>query len=328
MKSLTTFLTAVSIAVTLASCALSPARAPAELTRDCPDCPELVAIPTGEFVMGAELAESKRLGLPDYWAVREQPRHRVVVARAFAIGKYEVTRGQFAAFARETGYSPEPGCWHFIGSEWLLDKERSWRDPKIDHGDDYPVTCINWHDASAYLLWLSRKTGQRYRLASEAEYEYVARAGTTTAYWFGDTADEICRYVNLGDLTTLEKFGWDKIELKWEVMDTNHWTGTPCRDGYATMAPVRETIANPFGVHGILGNANEWVADCWNDNYEAAPAIQDARLTGADCGLRVMRGQGWSAVAAGTRPAFRQKMMATDRRFTFGFRVVRDSPAP
>ncbi len=293
--------------------------------RDCADCPELVTIPAGEFVMGAELAQSKRLGLPDYWAVREQPVHRVVVARGFAIGKYEITRGEFAVFARATSYSPAPGCWHFVGSEWLFDENRSWRDPKIDSSDEHPVTCINWHDANAYLLWLSERTGQRYRLASEAEWEYVVRAGTATAFWFGDSPEEICRYVNLGDLTTQQKFGWDKTEIKYEVMD--NWKGQPCRDGYPTMAPVRATIANPLGVHGLLGNANEWVADCWNDNYDSAPGTQEARLTGADCGLRVMRGQGWTAIAAGTRAAFRLKMTATDRRFTFGFRVVREFDA-
>jgi formylglycine-generating enzyme required for sulfatase activity len=90
------------------------------------------------------------------------------------------------------------------------------------------------------------------------------------------------------------------------------------------MVPVRATVANPWGVSGLLGNANEWVADCWNDDHRGAPATQQPRLEGADCGLRVMKGQGWTAGAAGTRAAFRQKMEATDRRFTFGFRVVRD----
>jgi formylglycine-generating enzyme required for sulfatase activity len=302
--------------------AASAAIAPAAPLRDCAECPELMPIAPGEFTMGADIEEPRRLGLPEYWATREQPRHAVRIGRGFAIGRYEVTRGEFAVFARETGYGPAPGCWHFVGSEWLLDNERSWRDAKIDQTDAHPVTCVNWHDAQAYVAWLSQKTGQRYRLASEAEWEYVARAGTTTTYWFGDSPEEICRYVNLGDLTTQDRFGWDKTQIKYEVM--NDWKGQPCRDGEATMAPVSATVANPFGVHGLLGNANEWVADCWNDTHAGAPADQAARLTGADCGLRVMKGQGWTAIAASTRPAFRLKMNATDRRFTFGFRVVRD----
>jgi sulfatase modifying factor 1 len=308
------------VAATLMSAVVAVAQPAPQ--RDCADCPELVAIAPGAFTMGADIEEPRRLGLPEYWATREQPRHAVSVARGFAIGRFEVTRGEFAVFARETGYGPAPGCWHFVGSEWLLDNERSWRDAKIDQTDAHPVTCVNWHDAQAYVAWLSQKTGKRYRLASEAEWEYVARAGTTTTYWFGDSPDEICRYVNLGDLTTQDRFGWDKTQIKYEVM--NDWKGQPCRDGHATMAPVTATVANPFGVHGLLGNANEWVADCWNDTHVGAPADQAARLTGADCGLRVMKGQGWTAIAASTRPAFRLKMNATDRRFTFGFRVVRD----
>jgi formylglycine-generating enzyme required for sulfatase activity len=302
--------------------AASATAAPAAPLRDCAECPELVQVAPGAFTMGADIEEPRRLGLPEYWATREQPRHAVRIERGFAIGRYEVTRGEFAAFARETGYGPAPGCWHFVGSEWLLDDSRSWRDAKIDQTDAHPVTCVNWHDAQAYVAWLSQKTGQRYRLASEAEWEYVARAGTTTTYWFGDSPDDICRHVNLGDLTTQDRFGWDKTQIKYAVM--NDWKGQPCRDGHATMAPVTSTAANPFGVHGLLGNANEWVADCWNDTHQGAPADQSARLTGADCGLRVMKGQGWTAIAASTRPAFRLKMNATDRRFTFGFRVVRD----
>lgn len=290
--------------------------------RDCADCPELVAIVPGEFTMGAAIEEPRRLGLREYWATREQPPRRVVVARGFAIGRYEVTRVEFAVFARETGYGPPPGCWHFVGSEWLFDETRSWRDAKIDQTDEHPVTCVNWHDAQAYLAWLSAKTGRRYRLASEAEWEYVARAGTTTAWWFGDDPADICRHVNLGDLTTQDRFGWDKTRIKYDVL--GDWKGQPCRDGHATTAPVRATAANPLGVHGLPGNANEWVADCWNDTHAGAPATAEPRLLGADCGQRVMKGQGWTAIAASARAAFRLKMNATDRRFTFGFRVLRE----
>jgi formylglycine-generating enzyme required for sulfatase activity len=244
------------------------------------------------------------------------------MARAFALGKYELTRGEFARFAAETGYSPAPGCWHFVGTEWLFDESRSWQDAKISETDAHPVTCINWHDASAYLEWLSRKTGQRYRLASEAEWEYAVRAGTSTAYWFGDDPARICEFVNLGDLDTQDRFRWHETKIKYDKM--SDWKGQSCRDGYPTLAPVAATAANPFGLHGMLGNANEWVADCWNDDHRSATGNQAARLTGADCGLRVMRGQGWTAVAASTRAAFRLKMNATDRRFTFGFRVARD----
>ncbi|MFO1426060.1 MAG: SUMF1/EgtB/PvdO family nonheme iron enzyme [Steroidobacteraceae bacterium] len=290
--------------------------------RDCADCPALVRVPRGTFLMGAAIEEPRRLGLPEFWAIREQPVHRVRIARAFALGKYEVTRAEFARFVAATGYAPAPGCWHFVGSEWLFDEARSWRDAGLDQADDHPVTCVNWHDAQAYLAWLAQRTGRRYRLASEAEWEYAARAGMHTAYWFGDDASRACEFVNLGDLTTQDRFGWDKTHIKYDRM--NDWKGEPCRDSHATTAPVTATAANPFGLHGMLGNANEWVADCWADDYRSASGSQLARTIGTDCGLRVMRGQGWTAAAASTRPAFRLKMSATDRRFTFGFRVARD----
>lgn len=311
------------IALAIGAMIIAPALADGPVVqRDCADCPQIVLLPIGEFEMGAELDEPRRLGLPEFWATREQPRHHVVVAHAFALGRYEVTRAEFARFAADTGYSPAPGCWHFVGTEWLFDEARSWRDAGIGETDEHPVTCINWHDAVAYLDWLSARSGKRYRLASEAEWEYAARAGTRTAYWFGDDPQRVCEFVNLGDLDTQDRYGWDKTHIKYDKM--GDWKGQPCRDGYAALAPVRETVANPFGLHGMLGNANEWVADCWNDDHRGARADQLARLGGADCGMRVMRGQGWTAVAASTRAAFRLKMSATDRRFTFGFRVARD----
>lgn len=290
--------------------------------QDCDQCPLLVLIPTGQFVMGAELAQSKALGLPDYWATREQPLVSVTIARPFAMGQYEVSRAEFATFTNATGYQPAPGCWHFVGTEWLFDESRSWQDAKIGQDDSHPVTCINWHDAQAYLSWLSESSGHRYRLASEAEWEYASRGGSSSVFWFGDSAQDICRWVNLGDESTRQRFGWHRTQIKYEVM--GDWKGEPCDDGHATTAPVKETAKNPFGLYGMLGNANEWVADCWNDTHQGATTDGRARLHQGDCGLRVMRGQGWTAIAAGTRPAFRLKMSATDRRFTFGFRVVRD----
>ena len=316
---------ALSIAA-LSTGGLTSVAAEPQSWRDCEHCPEVVSVPAGSFVMGAEIKESRALGLPDYWATREQPLVSVRLDYSFAMGRYEVTRGEFARFVNATGYRPAPGCWHFVGSEWLWDESRSWEDAKIGQNDEHPVTCINWHDAQAYLEWLSDITGHRYRLASESEWEYAVRGNRSSVFWFGDSSVDICRWVNLGDESTRQEFGWHQTQIKYEVM--GDWKGEPCDDGYPTTAPVKETTANPFGLHGMLGNANEWVADCWNDTHQGAMTDGRPRLTQGDCGMRVMRGQGWTAIAAGTRPAFRLKMTATDRRFTFGFRVVRDlSPA-
>ena len=298
------------------------AAAAADIIRDCADCPPLVAVPTGSFIMGAEEAESKRLNLPEYWGVRERPKHRVVIDRAFAIGQSEVTRAGFAAFVRASGYAPAKGCWHFVGTEWEWDEKRSWENPGFAQGDDHPVTCLNWHDATAYVTWLSQTTGKPYRLPSEAEWEYAARAGTATAFWFGDDEKRVCEFMNLGDLDTRVATDWAGKKIKYDVMDD--WKGQPCRDGFPFTAPVAAKPANPFGLFGMGGNGNEWVADCWNETYADTRGDQAARLTSGDCGMRAMRGQGWTAMAAGTRSAFRLKMNATDRRFTFAIRVARD----
>lgn len=290
--------------------------------RDCADCPAMAWVRAGTFDMGSEPDEPRRLGLPDYWGLRESPRHRVSIARRFALGRTEITRAEFARFVADTGYSPAPGCWHYVGSEWLFDEKRSWRDPGFEQQDDHPATCVNWLDAMAYVDWLSARSGHRYRLPSEAEWEYAARAGTRTAFAFGDDPAGACRYVNLGDRRTRERFGWDRTRMKADLHFD--WKGEDCDDGHAATAPVRALAPNGFGFWGLGGNANEWVADCWHDDYSAGPVGGRARTLSGDCGVRAMRGQGWSAVAASVRPAFRMKMVATDRRFTFGFRVARD----
>jgi len=296
----------------------------AESFTDCPDCPEMIALSAGIYLMGAERAESVAFGLPPYFQPREQPRHEVTITTPFAISKYEITQRQFTAFAQATGYNPTPGCWAFIGTEWIWDEERSWRDAKIDQTADHPVTCINWHDAVAYVDWLSQHTGQRYRLLSEAEWEYAARAGTSTPYWFGASTMAICDYINLGDITTRDAFGWHETEIKFELV--NNWTYMPCTDGHATTAPVTFGQANPFGIFNMLGNVTEWTADCWHENYDTGPSTEVPRQLSGDCGSRVMRGQGWTAIDASTRAAFRGKLEATSRRFNHGIRVAREIP--
>lgn len=290
------------------------------MMRDCPECPELVILKTGTATVGADASEGIALGLPADLAAREQPRRRIAVDRPIAFGRFEITIAQFAAFVVDTGYAPEPGCWRFEGSDWTFDKSASWRDSKLEQKDDHPVTCVNWHDAEAYARWLSRRTKHAYRLPSEVEWEYAARAGTQGSYWFGDDRAAICRYVNLGDLDTEAMFKWAGRPTKLTLA----WTPENCHDGYATTSPVDAKPPNAFGIYGALGNVMEWVADCWHEDYSTGPVSQDARLTSGDCGYRAMRGQGWVAIAGSARASFRRKMLATDRRFTFGIRVVRE----
>jgi formylglycine-generating enzyme required for sulfatase activity len=301
---------------------VSTALAAPRILHDCAQCPAMVVVEPGRFMMGSSREEPRRFGIDDYWGAREQPRHAVTISRAFAAGRTEVTRAQFAAFVADAGYLPAKGCWHFVGSGWEFDEKRSWRDPGFPQTDDHPVVCISWHDAQAYSAWLSARTMRHYRLLTEAEWEYAARAGSSSAYWFGDVPDGVCRNVNLGDLDTTERSDWLGKTFNAALMPP--WVGVPCRDGYAFTAPVASFPANPFGLYDMNGNANEWVEDCWNDTYANGPADERPRLASGDCGLRVMRGQGWVGMASSTRSAFRLKMSAVDRRFAFGIRVARD----
>ncbi|MEZ5457817.1 MAG: SUMF1/EgtB/PvdO family nonheme iron enzyme [Steroidobacteraceae bacterium] len=278
--------------------AASAAIAPAAPLRDCTECPELVQIAPGTFTMGADIEEPRRLGLPEYWATREQPRHAVRIGRGFAIGRYEATRGEFAVFARETGYSRAPGCWHFVGSEWLFDESRSWRDAKIDQTDAHPVTCVNWHDAQAYLQWLSQKAGRHYRLARRpsgstscvpARYRLLVRRFARR--------DLSLRQPRRRDDPGSLRLGQDQDQVRsherLEGPALYRWVrrdGTRHRDG-------GQSVRRPWPARQRQRVGRRLL----ERHAPGAPVDQSARLTGADCGLRVMKGQGWTAIAASTR---------------------------
>jgi formylglycine-generating enzyme required for sulfatase activity len=147
--------------------------------KDCPDCPEMVVVPAGGFTMGPPPDE-------EVATVRED-QTQVNIAGAFAVGRFAVTRGEFAAFVAATGHNTEGGCYRFDGTASWREADRSWRSPGFTQTDRHPVVCVSWNDAQAYLAWLSSSTGRRYRLLSETEREYVARAGSTTPFWWGAT---------------------------------------------------------------------------------------------------------------------------------------------
>ena len=148
--------------------------------KDCADCPQLIVVPAGSFTMGSPKDEPKRVN-------EHEDRVRVNIAKSFAVGVFAVTRGEFAAFALATNHKPDGGCYVRSGNEWKEQPDRSWRSPGFTQDDRHPVTCVNWNDAKAYVSWLSSKTGKTYRLLSEAEHEYVTRAGTTTPFWWGSS---------------------------------------------------------------------------------------------------------------------------------------------
>ncbi len=220
---------------------------PGDTFRDCNECPEMVVVPSGSFLMGSPEDEEGRYD-------NEGPQHRVTIAEPFAIGVYEVTFDEWDACVAAggcNGYRPDDDGWG-----------RGRR----------PVINVSWDDAQAYVDWLSDRTGEEYRLPSEAEWEYAARAGTTTRYWPGD--EITAEYANFGR----------NVGRTIEVGSL----GRP----------------NAFGLHDVHGNVWEWVEDCWNDSYAGAPANGTAWTSG-DCGRRVLRGGSWDDYPRSLRSAYR-----------------------
>jgi formylglycine-generating enzyme len=279
--------------------------------KDCADCPQMVVIPAGRFLMGAAPGEEDREFLSEPFRHRSQPQHAVSVQR-FSAGKFEITRGQYRVFAAATGRGSD-GCFVWTGVGFETDPAKDWRNPGYAQDDTHPVACVSWDDASAYAKWLSHKTGKPYRLLTEAEWEYAARAGTTTTRYWGDDANRACGYANGADLTT-----------RSQVPDASNWGSADCDDRYAYTAPVGSFRANAFGLHDMLGNVGEWTQDCWNANYTGAP-VDGRAWSAGDCDLRVVRGGSWDDAPQGLRAAYRVGSPTVIRVYGRGFRVARDA---
>lgn len=245
----------------------------------CGSCPEMRALPAGEFVMGSPAEEQGRFD-------DESPRRVVVFERPFELAAAPVTRAQYAAFVRDTA-RPDPGACMAMSNEgeWRQTPGLSWRDPGFAQADDHPVVCVSWEDSLAYAHWLGARTGQAYRLPSEAEFEYAARAGATTPYPWGAAVDEICARANGFDLAARRQHP--------------DWPSLACDDGYAFTAPVDAFPANAFGLTGMTGNVFQWTADCYAESYAGAP-VDGSAHDPPDCAIRVIRGGSW---LNGARPA-------------------------
>jgi formylglycine-generating enzyme required for sulfatase activity len=262
-----------------------PGNGKSESFQDCIDgvCdskgPEMVVVPGGEFMMGSpqnEAASDRVLDVPEK---DERPQHKVSIGKPFAVGKYAVTFAEWDACVADggcNGYKPSDNSWG---------------------RGDRPVINVGWNDAQAYVKWLSGKTGMRYRLPSEAEREYVTRAGTTTHYWWGDTIpkEQVANYSFSG-----------KTE------------------------PVNSYRPNPWGLYQVHGNVWEWVEDRWHADYNGAPSDGSAWTKGGDESRRVLRGGSWAGIwqyrRFGVRAASRHDWSNVDRYndgYPFGFRVCR-----
>jgi formylglycine-generating enzyme required for sulfatase activity len=286
----------------------SPKAAPQILAkkvfRDCPSCPKMLVIPSGSFDMGSPAAEIGR-------KKDEEPVHLVNIG-TFALGKTEITRGQFAAFVKETGYSTGNKCWSILDGKY---EERSgnWQKFGYSQNDQHPVVCINWHDAIAYTKWISRKTGKKYRLPTEAEWEYAARGETRTARYWGNSPNGACKYANAADKTAKELI---KISASWSIHN--------CADGFAYTAPAGRFKTNAFGLNDMLGNVWEWVEDSYHDSYQGAPA--DGSVWEGEGKKRVLRGGSWYDAPKYVRAAGRDKTAPARRYDNFGFRIARMLP--
>lgn len=252
-------------------------REPLSTFKDCDQCPELVIVPAGEFLMGSPVDEPQR-------GSREGPQHRVHIAKPFAIGKYEVTFDEWDACVTEGG------CDNYVPLD------RGWGRGR------QPVISVSWTHAKAYVSWLSKKTGSRYRLPSEAEWEYAARAGTTSPFSTGQTIRSDQANFN-GSYT---------------------YNGSTEGGFRQRTVSVGSYLPNAFGLHDMHGNLYEYVEDCWHESYEGAPNDGSAWVSDG-CDRRVQRDGSWKARPAFIRSAVRAWTWPDGaRKDTFGFRVARD----
>lgn len=237
---------------------------------------DMQQLPAGLFTMG----DSQGLGDSE-----ELPLHQVSVS-AFAISRYEVTFEQYDVHAQSIAEEPPADRWG-----------RGRR----------PVIDVTWYDAVNFAQWLSDQTGINYRLPSEAEWEYAARAGSDLAYSFGNDMAELCEYANIADQST--HIGWRNKQ---------------CSDGFSTTAPVGSLKPNAFGLYDMHGNVWEWLADCWQRNYKNASADSAAWVKSNDCEDRTQRGGSWFYGADEARSAYRVAGEVFDKSVTLGFRLAHD----
>lgn len=257
--------------------------------RDCSDCPEMIVIRAGSFVMGSPKEEAGR-------SDAESPQHKVTIAGAFAIARYDVTRAQFAVFAQGTSYDAR-------------DSRCDWRAPQvggkpINQTDKDPVVCVDWNAAHAYAAWLSKRTGKPYRLPTEAEWEYAARAGSATSRPWGDklTRD----FANTGSDPCCGAFAEGK----------DRWLYT---------SPVGSFPPNANGLSDMIGNVWQWVQDCGHSGYVGAPADGSAWMS-ADCTTHMVRGGAWFQGPESARSAARAADQTGFRAADIGFRVALSLP--
>ncbi len=278
--------------------------------RDCADCPDMVRMPSGSFVMGPSSSDAQA-------SVGHAASQSLVVKvdKRFALGRTDVTRREYLLFVADSGYDGTGPCitWSEKLGRFNSDRDRGPSNPGRPQSaqDDHPAVCVSWTDAKAYVAWLTDRTGKPYRLPSEAEWEYAARAGSASVYPWGDSATDACEFANLYD------------QSAHEVYDMG-WQAVQCRDAYADVAPVAALAPNAFGLYDMIGNVTEWVEDCYTASYVGRPSDSRAWVWTGGCGQRVVRGASWVSPAERARSAFRDHAESDMRADFLGFRVAVD----
>ena len=277
--------------------------------------PEMVLLAGGEFQQGSPKSEPGRND-------DELPQHSVKIQRPFAIGRCEVTVGEFRQFVEDSGYQTDAekgkGCYYWDEQEQTpkQDTARTWKSPGFEQTDQHPVTCVSWNDTQAYIQWLNEWLGLdrqiAYRLPSESEWEFAARAGTTSPFFWGNQSQ--CQFANGLDQTAKQtgKF-------------SDSWTYADCVDGFENTAPVGNFTPNRWGLYDASGNVWEWVQDCYVESYEGAPTDGSAReaKSGETCESRSLRGGGWIFDPQYLRSAIRRRNQPDAASNGLGFRLAR-----
>ncbi|MDD2134252.1 formylglycine-generating enzyme family protein [Pseudomonas kurunegalensis] len=283
MKRLTSLIALGCLSLSLEALAADPA-APGKVFKDCKDCPEMVVLPAGSYVMGTPDDE---LGKQD----DEGPLHTVTFAKAFAMSRFHVTAGQWQAYAKETRTVLPDGD----DRPGRLCKNGK---PSYPQGPTQPAVCMTWDEARGYIAWLAKKTGKPYRMVSEAEREYAGRAGSTGPFPF-------------------------PFDQEGEYQISKHANTYGPRDGFTYTAPVGSFPANAFGMYDMHGNVYEWVEDCWHTDYVGAPTDGSAWTTGGTCTHRQIRGNDYLEPPIFSRSGNRNEREPDVRGDWLGFRVAR-----
>jgi formylglycine-generating enzyme len=272
---------------------------------------KLALIPAGKFLMGSPATEKDR--------DKDEVQHEVTISKPFYMGITHVTVDQFAAFVKDSGYKTDAekdgGSAGFVIKDGNLDFKAvdgcSWRNPSFDQTGDHPVVQVSWNDAQAFCDWLSKKSGKTVGLPTEAQWEYACRAGTNTAFPWGDNPDDGKDWANCADQSFKTKLPNVPVRATWPLFN---WD-----DGYVFTSPARSFKPNAFGLYDMIGNAWQW---CWdrNGDYDEGP-VTDPKGP-ATGNFRMLRGGSWDTRPADCRSASRLPNYPIGRNGYIGFRVV------